>query len=133
MSEAAYLIWVMRCERVIPSENVQNDSDESYEERRHSMDEVHNRFVSIMNKRLEQDRICTQKKFGRKALKRDLVLGTWEGALLPNSARQKDWLAETGVLVGIKKKDIYYSHHMVCRSPTTNSGTSITLLNASRS
>ncbi|KAG7445522.1 uncharacterized protein BT62DRAFT_932616 [Guyanagaster necrorhizus] len=41
------------------------------------------------------------KRFGQKALNKDLVLRTWSGAILDEKKLPKDWTEVNGVLVGI--------------------------------
>lgn len=94
VSESAYLIWKLRCERRISKQ----DDIEKY----HPQHEIHNRWVHCINARLTLDCLMTNRlKYGKKALQPKLVLNTWDGLLMDNSNLQDDWIKQTGVLVGI--------------------------------
>ena len=88
MTESAHLIWRIRCERVIQSQET-------------TPREVHNRWVDMMNKRLEMDCQMADAKYEKKALRKDFPLNTWKGALLNEDRLPADWAGENGVLVGI--------------------------------
>ncbi|KAJ7882339.1 hypothetical protein B0H13DRAFT_1573459, partial [Mycena leptocephala] len=68
-----------------------------------STHEVHNRWVKIMNERLEIDiNLTNRSKYGKQhALSPALVLDTWRRTLLDEGTLPADWLREPGVLVGI--------------------------------
>ncbi|KAJ7908071.1 hypothetical protein B0H13DRAFT_2233358 [Mycena leptocephala] len=82
MTESAHIIWKLRS------------------------NEVHNRWLKVINECLEIDRILTNKlKYGKQhALAPSLVLETWGGTLLGEDELSDDWLREPGVLVGIAPK-----------------------------
>ncbi|KAJ3978666.1 hypothetical protein F5890DRAFT_1655098, partial [Lentinula detonsa] len=92
IAHSSYLIWTMRCERVI-----KNDGRPFHE------GEVRNRWVKAMNGRLESDRNMTNPRYEKKALNKRLVLQTWKGVLLNERTLPKDWTdgRVDGVLVGI--------------------------------
>ncbi|KAJ7919712.1 hypothetical protein B0H13DRAFT_1515080, partial [Mycena leptocephala] len=71
-----------------------------------STNEVHSRWLKIINERLEIDKNLTNKlKYGKQhALVPSLVLETWSGTLLDEDELPEDWLREPGVLVGITPK-----------------------------
>ncbi|PBK66451.1 ribonuclease H-like protein [Armillaria solidipes] len=95
MTETVHLIWKIRCQRRIQRGD---DSPESW----HTRDEVHNLWVAAMNRRLTIDRALVNKyRYGTKALKKSMVLSTWEGTLLDEGALPEDWIDQCGVLVGI--------------------------------
>jgi ribonuclease HI len=97
VSESAFLIWKLRCERRI----TKSDDDAEF----HSITEIHNRWVKIINVRLQLDCILTSKKlFKRKALSQSLVHDTWSGALLNENSLPDNWLTSR-VLVGIEPFD----------------------------
>ncbi|KAI9510721.1 hypothetical protein F5148DRAFT_1010542 [Russula earlei] len=75
-SEAAYLIWVLRCERSIQG-------------RTHTIREMNTRWEKSINKRLTNDKITAK-----------LVENTWEGVLLKQMDLPPDWLQNREVLVG---------------------------------
>jgi ribonuclease HI len=95
MTESAHVIWKLRCDSVIGREGTPP-----------STHEVHNRWVKVMNERLEIDVNLTNKlKYGKQhALSPALVLDTWCGTLLDEDTLPDDWLREPGVLVGITPK-----------------------------
>ncbi|KAJ7933193.1 hypothetical protein B0H13DRAFT_1592627, partial [Mycena leptocephala] len=92
ISESAYLIWKIRCERVISRKSV------------HDLSEIHNRWVTCMNNRLKIDRLLTDtSRYGRRALNIKTVLRTWDGVLMDNKNLPDNWIWQSGVLVGIGK------------------------------
>ena len=94
ISESAYLIWKLRCERRI----THGDNQEFH----HSKTETHNRWLATINKRLKMDQLHTNgKKYKKKAIKKDQVIKTWSGLLLQEENLPEDWTRQSGVLVGI--------------------------------
>ncbi|TRM62019.1 hypothetical protein BD626DRAFT_404673 [Schizophyllum amplum] len=91
ISESAHLVWKMRCERVI-----QNDGREFTEV------EVRNRWMSILNQRLELDRRLTYKRYGKAALSASLVDSTWKSIIRDYESLPDEWVGNCGVLVGIR-------------------------------
>ncbi|KAG9220267.1 hypothetical protein CCMSSC00406_0006332 [Pleurotus cornucopiae] len=89
IAESAYLIWKIRCARVIQGENQPV-----------SQTEVQNKWRSTMNERLDLDRKMTHKRYGKRALKASTVLKTWKGVLLDENKLPKNWIDSSGVLVG---------------------------------
>ena len=86
LSESAYLIWVLRCERVI-------------QEKQHSLREVQERWLRAINERLTIDRVtATRIKRADGFTKR--VVDTWEQLLEKNGELPLDWLNNSEVLVG---------------------------------
>ena len=91
ISESAYLIWVIRCERVIRGET-------------HNAREIRARWLKTINKRLTEDKIIAT------TIKRDSthirrVKNTWgklldkeRGGNLPD-----DWINDPEVLVGTRQ------------------------------
>ncbi|KAH9049819.1 ribonuclease H-like domain-containing protein [Lactarius deliciosus] len=77
VSEAAHLIWVLRCERVI-------------QERTHSPHEIKTRWLNVINKRLTEDKIIATK----------LVEATWGKVLRKFSDPPYNWIHNREVLVG---------------------------------
>ncbi|KAI0693950.1 RnaseH-domain-containing protein, partial [Cerioporus squamosus] len=69
--ELAYLIWKIRCERVI------GRADES--EPAHTVAEVAGRVVLTMRRRMELDWHCTNERLQAKPIPRDRVMETWKG------------------------------------------------------
>ncbi len=91
LSEAAHLIWVLRCERVIL------DPDDP--PRFHTEEEINARWLRAINTRLTDDRIIATK------IRRDertlrLVRETWKLISQQSLANPDDWLYNREVLVG---------------------------------
>ncbi|KAI0641794.1 hypothetical protein C8Q79DRAFT_918924 [Trametes meyenii] len=91
-SESVYLIWKIRCERVI-----QNDG------RDFTLEEITNRWYATMNQRLALDRGAAAKYLGKRALNPKRVNTVWRPILEGAAALQDDWVLDGGVLVGIRK------------------------------
>ena len=94
ISESAYLIWKLRCERVI--------GHEENRQWRHSEKAVTTKWLRTMNNRMRQDITRANPRFGRLALSEELVKETW-GDLIPPSSRSRGrWIERIDrVLVGI--------------------------------
>ncbi|KAJ7926971.1 hypothetical protein B0H13DRAFT_1599033, partial [Mycena leptocephala] len=95
MTESAHVIWKLRCDSMIGHEGTPP-----------STQEVHNRWVKVMNEHLEIDINLTNKlKYGKQhSLSPTLVLDTWHRTLLDKNTLPDDWLREPRVLVGITPK-----------------------------
>jgi hypothetical protein len=88
MSESAYLIWKVRCERVIREETI-------------TPAEVSRRWEHMLTARADLDRNMSNPKYGRKALNKNLVRSTWKGILdNENNVPDPPEAGEAGVLVG---------------------------------
>ncbi|KAI9511695.1 hypothetical protein F5148DRAFT_974774 [Russula earlei] len=86
ISEAAHLIWVIRCERVI-------------QDHTHQESETHTRWFHAINTRLTNDKIiATLIKQDKRAFK--LVRDTWEPVLRKTMDLPNDWIFNREVLVG---------------------------------
>ncbi|KAH9835736.1 uncharacterized protein C8Q71DRAFT_709054 [Rhodofomes roseus] len=94
ISESAFLIWKLRCERVI------GHADE--EGWCHTEAAIKARWVRVVNERLHLDMAMTHRRYGRKALNRNQVLGTWINTLHDELALPDDWTMQNWVLVGIE-------------------------------
>ncbi|KAG1889867.1 hypothetical protein F4604DRAFT_2003496 [Suillus subluteus] len=81
ISESAHLIWKLRCKRVIKFNNE--------EDRFHPKNEIHNRWVATLNKRLKFNKLLTN---------------TSSGVLLDKDNLPDNWIRQSGVLVGIKTR-----------------------------
>ena len=94
ISESAHLIWRLRCERVIG-----HSEDETWE---HQVEEITARWRTALNSRLRRDVEGTQKKYGRLALKSDMITETWtpKGLLESEATLPAKWIKKK-VLVGI--------------------------------
>ncbi|KAJ7140527.1 ribonuclease H-like protein [Mycena crocata] len=90
VSEAAFLIWKIRNERVIQQKNEA------------SRQEIENRWMLSINNRLKFDRAQTDAaKYGSKSLKKSLVQETWTKVIENESYLPEDWMREAEVLVGV--------------------------------
>ncbi|KAJ7095072.1 hypothetical protein C8R44DRAFT_645044 [Mycena epipterygia] len=84
------LIWNLRNERVFETHAMASEN------------EIQNRWVSLINDALKRDMLLTnQAHFGSLAIKKQLVLDTWSGALFDEDSLPDDWTRSNGVLVGI--------------------------------
>lgn len=93
ISESAFLIWKLRCERVIQLGTEENTW--------HSELEIQSRWIAVINQRLKLDQAMTNHKYTKKTLPRKLVLATWNGTLKNRQDLPPDWVGIPGVLVGI--------------------------------
>ncbi|KAF5371874.1 hypothetical protein D9615_006992 [Tricholomella constricta] len=89
MAESLYLIWKLRCERIIQNDNTA-----------HSKPEIRARWWKAINDRLEIDKQMTQKNLKNKAIPTRLVLSTWTGIIQDEQRLPDDWTGIRGVLVG---------------------------------
>jgi ribonuclease HI/exonuclease III len=93
LSETAYLIWKMRNERRI--------QDEDGAEHDNVIEETTRRWRKTMNKRLTIDRHLTDnKRFGKRAVKPELVKWTWKGTLENEENLPTDWHVVKGGFSG---------------------------------
>ena len=86
LTESAHLIWVLRCERVIQQKD-------------HSENEIRNRWLSNINRRLTEDKIIAT-KIKRSKNTTNKVKGTWEGVLSKTWTLPDEWLEHREFLVG---------------------------------
>jgi ribonuclease HI len=86
ISEAAYLIWLLRGERVIQGTN-------------HPMREIKARWLRVINERLTIDKI-TATRIKRTDGFTNLVVETWEQALGKEGELPPNWISQGEVLVG---------------------------------
>ncbi|KAJ6554635.1 hypothetical protein B0H19DRAFT_1210904 [Mycena capillaripes] len=74
-SESAFLIWKIRCERVTSGKF-------------QSIEQIHNRWVATLNKRLKIDQLLTDRsRYGSRALDIKTMLKTWD----------ENWIWQSGV------------------------------------
>ncbi|KAI0360309.1 hypothetical protein OH77DRAFT_1393583 [Trametes cingulata] len=90
LTEATYLIWKLRCERVI-----QNGGQEFTEA------EVENRWYALLGHRLDLDRRSAARHLGKRALKPEDVEAMWLPVIEHGSYLVPGWATNGGVLVGI--------------------------------
>ncbi len=91
-TESLYLIWKLRCERVI-----QNDKQEF------TVSEVTRRWYATLDRRLELDRRSCAEYLGRSALKAGAVACIWEPVLQARGELPQNWVTNNGGLVGIRR------------------------------
>ncbi|KAG1728984.1 ribonuclease H-like protein [Suillus paluster] len=88
ISESAYLIWTLRCERVIREATTTENN-------------IIKRWIHAIDKRLQIDRvIATKHKRNQKAIAQ--VQNTWADVITIDTLLHKDWVTTLEVLVGIK-------------------------------
>ncbi|KAI0312820.1 hypothetical protein OF83DRAFT_1086754 [Amylostereum chailletii] len=87
LSESAYLIWKMRCSRVI-------DGTET------TTNHVTAKWRFTMNARQDLDRTMTWTRFGPRALRDEVVLATWAGSIRGYGDLPDNWLCGHRALVG---------------------------------
>ena len=63
--------------------------------------EVKNKWIDVINTRLELDCRMTHPKYGRKAIPKQLVMQTWSVLLRNEESLPTDWVSKAGGLVGI--------------------------------
>ncbi|KAI9064313.1 hypothetical protein FKP32DRAFT_1553087, partial [Trametes sanguinea] len=89
LSEAAYLIWRLRCQRVIEWAETPT--------KQHSVAAVHNQWAALLRRRQKVDRLACQERYTMLSkLSANLVEATWTGLL-----DDDDSTTMPGVLVGI--------------------------------
>ncbi|KAH9835048.1 uncharacterized protein C8Q71DRAFT_872296 [Rhodofomes roseus] len=93
VSETAYLIWKLRCERVI-----RHEDDPEW---RHNIQSVIAKWFYTINRRLRLDIWSTKRRFGRLQRNKNLVLATWTKVLEDELALPEDWTTVHRFLVGI--------------------------------
>ena len=98
ISEAAHLIWVLRCERVITDEEEEEDPNPR-NQRIHTDREIHSRWLKVINARLTEDKItATRVKRDKTTMQR--VKETWEPLLKKIADLPHNWVYNREVLVG---------------------------------
>ena len=88
VSEAAHLVWVMRCERAI-------------HEKTHSETEIKRRWLQALNRRLSEDRITATKKKKDSAHMRKTI-STWKPVLRKTGDLPEEWINQREFLVGTR-------------------------------
>ena len=92
ISEATYLIWKLRNERIF-----KYDSEEQWP----PAPEIHNRWLATINARLTLDRSSTNNKYGTKAIKPHTILDTWSNIIKNEKDLPVNWIKSPGVLVDV--------------------------------
>ncbi|KAI0787425.1 hypothetical protein C8Q74DRAFT_1196642 [Fomes fomentarius] len=94
-SESAYLIWKLRCKRVI-----QHDG-EDFE---FTIREVRNRWHALLERRMDLDQRSCRRSLGKGALKTEYACsGVWKPVIRDWDTLPPDWVTNYGVLVGIRR------------------------------
>ncbi|EIW54950.1 RnaseH-domain-containing protein [Trametes versicolor FP-101664 SS1] len=93
LTETAYLIWVLRCDRVVGGRvPLPLREEEGY---------VENRWMRVITGRLNTDCTLASKRVaGKWAVPPSTVLKTWEKTLHEEDRLPSDWTKSPGVLVG---------------------------------
>ncbi|OJT01591.1 Transposon TX1 uncharacterized 149 kDa protein [Trametes pubescens] len=93
LTETAYLIWVLRCDRVVGERaSLPGDAEVRY---------VENRWLQAITRRLNTDRTLTRKRtVGKWAVPPAVVLATWEKTIHKEERLPSDWINSQEVLVG---------------------------------
>jgi hypothetical protein len=95
VSESAYLIWRLRCEWRI-------ERGES-RDKLHTESEIISRWLHMVNTRLKLDCLMANRsRYGRKAIKPDMVERTWNNVLHDERGLPENWVLDSGVLVGMR-------------------------------
>jgi len=90
ISESAFLIWALRCERVIQEKN-------------HNNQEIRLRWLHVINLRLTEDKIAASKIKRNKGFT-ILVSNTWEKVLSKENDVPNNWITMREVLVGSRAR-----------------------------
>ncbi|TFY69397.1 hypothetical protein EVJ58_g437 [Rhodofomes roseus] len=100
MTESAYLIWKLRCERVIGGAENPNQPLATTKE-------IEGRWIHAINDRLAVDcQMTNSNRYGKKAIRQSLVERTWGGILKNEEELPPHWArGRTEVLVGIERSD----------------------------
>ena len=88
ISEAAHMIWVLRCERVI-------------QDKTHHDDEIKKRWTVAINRRLTDDKIVAS-KIKRDRVHVQMAKNTWERVLRKEGELPDQWIHHPEVLVGTR-------------------------------
>ena len=91
IGESAYFIWKLQCERVIGNDNTP-----------FTPAEIKKRWTNMINEWLQLDCRMSHKKYGKKAISKDLVVCTWQNLIHNEDELPDSWTGLTGVLVGIE-------------------------------
>jgi len=90
LSKSAFLIWTLRCERVIHEKN-------------HSNQEIRSRWLRVINERLTEDKINATRIKRNKGFTK-LIVNTWEKVLTREGDLPNDWTNRHEVLVGSRER-----------------------------
>ena len=95
VSESVYLIWKLRCEW-----RIERGEDQA---RLHAESEIVARWLHMINGRLRLDCLmASTRRYGQKAVNRDMVERTWRNVLHDERGLPDDWVLDSGVLVGMR-------------------------------
>ncbi|KAI0327199.1 hypothetical protein GY45DRAFT_1208941, partial [Cubamyces sp. BRFM 1775] len=96
LSETVFLIWKLRCERVIAWADQPGKV--------HSQDGILSAWYATLDRRLWLDQQRALRKVGRrKLLPIATVNGTWEAVIDDATDVNSDWIRRVGVLVGRRR------------------------------
>lgn len=101
ITKGAYLIWKLQCGCLLNNKEGTLGLITTHQE-------AENQLTLLLNKRLLIDRLTTDNHvFGKKAVKHNLVIETWSGALLNEAQLPPNWVdpwVKSEVFVGITPK-----------------------------
>ncbi|KAI0361600.1 hypothetical protein OH77DRAFT_1546125, partial [Trametes cingulata] len=92
MTESVYLIWKLRCERLLDDKYDAKDG--------HHPAEITTRWLACINSRLSVDKSQAHLRLGAAVPSRAEVLATWQGVLADECSLPEDWVDIGEVLVG---------------------------------
>ncbi|EPT04797.1 hypothetical protein FOMPIDRAFT_32600, partial [Fomitopsis schrenkii] len=84
VTEATFLIWKLRCERVIS-----HSEEDGWT---HTKTEIRNRWMAAVTKRMRDDVASTHWRHGTLAVKKTKVMNTWHAVLENSDKLPKDWI-----------------------------------------
>ncbi|KAF9800817.1 hypothetical protein IEO21_10288 [Rhodonia placenta] len=105
VAESTYLIWKLRCERVIT-----HGEDPVFF---HTDASIRRKWAHALNGCLGLDQTLTHRRYGRRALSKPLVLATWSAVLKDEAALPEDWILSDSLFQKKKKKSL--CHELVRR------------------
>jgi hypothetical protein len=98
ISEAAYIIWLLRCTRVISNNNDQGKWPQKQQ--------IIHSLRKQLELRLRMDIIHTnESKYDKKAIRKGKVVATWTGLIKDEESSAHNWASNPGVLVGVRQTE----------------------------
>ncbi|KAK7689889.1 hypothetical protein QCA50_006528 [Cerrena zonata] len=98
ITETAYLIWKLRCKRVIGCDGDTNPH--------HSAVEIAHRWMAALNTRLTLDRQMTRRRLSKRAIPSHVVKSTWTKVVEDEDALPENWSKAKEVLVGSVDQEV---------------------------
>jgi hypothetical protein len=98
-TELLLLNRISHLETEMQEKNKSEDNPESP----YTTSEITNRWLSMMNQCLTLERLMTNRnRYNKRALKSGVALSTWSNGLLDEENLPRNWIWQSGVLVGIR-------------------------------